>query len=194
MTARRPTPTPRPRRWSATTRSTGSSAAAPRKAASPVSIRSIRASRHAYLIGECANDFARQLRGKLPFTQCGTLDKAVAAASADARKDAQAGRDRAAVARLRLVGPVSELRSARRSFPHPGRGRSRTARKGRHDQLSRAPTVPIVGLWWWTVDRWTLADRRRADVHGRDPGAGREPGGRDPHRARQLPHGAPALS
>ena len=23
--------------------------------------------RHAYLIGECANDFARQLRGKLPF-------------------------------------------------------------------------------------------------------------------------------
>lgn len=42
--------------------------------------------RHAYLIGECANDFARQLRGKLPFTQCGTLDKAVAAAHAEARK------------------------------------------------------------------------------------------------------------
>jgi UDP-N-acetylmuramoylalanine--D-glutamate ligase len=47
--------------------------------------------RHAYLIGECANDFAKQLRGKLPFTQCGTLDKAVAAASADARKERKPG-------------------------------------------------------------------------------------------------------
>jgi UDP-N-acetylmuramoylalanine--D-glutamate ligase len=42
---------------------------------------------HAYLIGECANDFAKQLRGKLAFTQCGTLYKAVAAA----RKDAKPG-------------------------------------------------------------------------------------------------------
>ena len=47
--------------------------------------------RHAYLIGECANDFARQLRGKLHFTQCGTLDKAVAAASAEARKERKPG-------------------------------------------------------------------------------------------------------
>jgi UDP-N-acetylmuramoylalanine--D-glutamate ligase len=47
--------------------------------------------RHAYLIGECANEFAKQLRGKLAFTQCGTLDKAVAAASADAPKDKKAG-------------------------------------------------------------------------------------------------------
>jgi UDP-N-acetylmuramoylalanine--D-glutamate ligase len=45
--------------------------------------------RHAYLIGECANDFAKQLRGKLAFTQCGTLDKAVAAATADARKESK---------------------------------------------------------------------------------------------------------
>jgi UDP-N-acetylmuramoylalanine--D-glutamate ligase len=41
--------------------------------------------RHAYLIGECAGDFARQLRGKLPFSQCGTLDKAVAAAHREAK-------------------------------------------------------------------------------------------------------------
>ncbi|HET6156946.1 MAG TPA: UDP-N-acetylmuramoyl-L-alanine--D-glutamate ligase [Dongiaceae bacterium] len=47
--------------------------------------------RHAYLIGECANEFARHLRGKLAFTQCGTLDKAVAAAHADARKDRKPG-------------------------------------------------------------------------------------------------------
>jgi UDP-N-acetylmuramoylalanine--D-glutamate ligase len=44
--------------------------------------------RHAYLIGECADDFAKQLRGKLPFTQCGTLDKAVAAAQRDAKPGA----------------------------------------------------------------------------------------------------------
>jgi UDP-N-acetylmuramoylalanine--D-glutamate ligase len=44
--------------------------------------------RHAYLIGECADDFAKQLRGKLPFTQCGTLDKAVAAAHRDAKAGA----------------------------------------------------------------------------------------------------------
>ncbi|WP_119300209.1 UDP-N-acetylmuramoyl-L-alanine--D-glutamate ligase [Dongia deserti] len=44
--------------------------------------------RHAYIIGECANDFAKQLRGKLPFTQCGTLDKAVAAAHGDAKTGA----------------------------------------------------------------------------------------------------------
>jgi UDP-N-acetylmuramoylalanine--D-glutamate ligase len=44
--------------------------------------------RHAYLIGECANEFARQLRGKLPFTQCGTLDKAVAAAHREAKQGA----------------------------------------------------------------------------------------------------------
>jgi len=43
--------------------------------------------RHAYLIGECANEFAKQLRGKLAFTHCGTLDKALAAANADARKE-----------------------------------------------------------------------------------------------------------
>ncbi len=47
--------------------------------------------RHAYLIGECANDFARQLRGKLAFTQCGTLDKAVAAADAEARNERKQG-------------------------------------------------------------------------------------------------------
>jgi UDP-N-acetylmuramoylalanine--D-glutamate ligase len=44
--------------------------------------------RHAYLIGECANEFAKQLRGKLPFTQCGTLDKAVEAAHRDAKPGA----------------------------------------------------------------------------------------------------------
>lgn len=42
---------------------------------------------HAFLIGEAAEAFARTLEGKVKYTQCGTLDKAVAAANALALKD-----------------------------------------------------------------------------------------------------------
>jgi len=45
--------------------------------------------RHAYLIGEAAHDFAKTLDGKVAYTQCGTLEKAFAAAAADAKKDSQ---------------------------------------------------------------------------------------------------------
>ncbi|MBL8669356.1 MAG: UDP-N-acetylmuramoyl-L-alanine--D-glutamate ligase [Alphaproteobacteria bacterium] len=47
--------------------------------------------RHAYLIGEAAEDFAATLAGKVPRTLCGTLDKAVAAAFAQARADGMGG-------------------------------------------------------------------------------------------------------
>jgi UDP-N-acetylmuramoylalanine--D-glutamate ligase len=40
--------------------------------------------RKAYLIGEATDEFAATLDGKLPVARCGTLDRAVAAASADA--------------------------------------------------------------------------------------------------------------
>lgn len=43
--------------------------------------------RHAYLIGEAADDFAKTLAGHVPFTHCGTLEKAFAAASTDAMRD-----------------------------------------------------------------------------------------------------------
>lgn len=43
--------------------------------------------RHAYVIGEAADAFARTLEGKVAYTQCGTLEKAFAAASADAARD-----------------------------------------------------------------------------------------------------------
>jgi UDP-N-acetylmuramoylalanine--D-glutamate ligase len=42
---------------------------------------------HAYLIGEAAEDFARALEGKVPYTHSGTLDKAVAAANAAAARE-----------------------------------------------------------------------------------------------------------
>jgi UDP-N-acetylmuramoylalanine--D-glutamate ligase len=41
--------------------------------------------RHAFLIGETADDFARALDGKVPVTRCGTLNEAVAAAWDEAR-------------------------------------------------------------------------------------------------------------
>jgi UDP-N-acetylmuramoylalanine--D-glutamate ligase len=43
--------------------------------------------RHAYLIGECAPLFAKQLGKAVPFTQCGTLDKAVDLAHLQAQRD-----------------------------------------------------------------------------------------------------------
>ena len=43
--------------------------------------------RRAYLIGEAASDFAQTLRGKVEAIHCGTLDRAVDAASRDAMAD-----------------------------------------------------------------------------------------------------------
>lgn len=47
--------------------------------------------RHAYLIGEAADDFAKTLEGYVTYTQCGTLENAFAAASADAQKSGMKG-------------------------------------------------------------------------------------------------------
>lgn len=43
--------------------------------------------RHAFLIGEAQAAFARELDGAIPVTQVGTLDRAVNAATAQARED-----------------------------------------------------------------------------------------------------------
>ncbi len=40
---------------------------------------------HAYLIGDAAQDFAKTLGDAVPYSQCGTLDKAVEAAARDAK-------------------------------------------------------------------------------------------------------------
>jgi UDP-N-acetylmuramoylalanine--D-glutamate ligase len=45
----------------------------------------------AYLIGQSSDDFAAALEGQLPYTRCGTLDRAVAAALADAQRDGRKG-------------------------------------------------------------------------------------------------------
>lgn len=47
--------------------------------------------RHAFLIGMASDDFALWCEGKVPFTRCGTLDKAVEAAHALAQKEARVG-------------------------------------------------------------------------------------------------------
>ena len=46
--------------------------------------------RHAYTIGEAAQDFENTLDGHVPTTHCGTLDKAFAAATQDALKEKKA--------------------------------------------------------------------------------------------------------
>jgi UDP-N-acetylmuramoylalanine--D-glutamate ligase len=53
--------------------------------------------RHAFLIGEAEADFAAWLEGKAAFTRCGTLDRAVALATAAARRDIARGRNEACV-------------------------------------------------------------------------------------------------
>jgi UDP-N-acetylmuramoylalanine--D-glutamate ligase len=59
--------------------------------------------RHAYLIGEAADAFARTLKGHVPTTQCGTLERAFLAASAAAKTSG-------------LVAPVVLLSPACASF------------------------------------------------------------------------------
>jgi UDP-N-acetylmuramoylalanine--D-glutamate ligase len=47
--------------------------------------------RHAYLIGDASDAFAKTLEGKVGYTRCGTLDRAVAEAARDASVHAQGG-------------------------------------------------------------------------------------------------------
>ena len=64
---------------------------------------------HAYLIGKAADDFAKTLDGKVPYTICGTLDRAVAEAAAAA---SQSGGDEPAV----LLSPACASFDQFRSF------------------------------------------------------------------------------
>ncbi len=59
--------------------------------------------RHAYLIGTATEEFAATLGSSVPFTRCGDLATALAAASAQARRRRREGGGRAAVAGLRLL-------------------------------------------------------------------------------------------
>ena len=65
--------------------------------------------RHAYLIGKAEEEFAAWLAGKAPFTRCGTLDRAVAAA----RGNAQAGS-------VVLLSPACASWDQFTSFEHRG--------------------------------------------------------------------------
>ena len=49
----------------------------------------------------------------------------------------------------------------------------------------------VLGLWWWTVDRWTLAALAALIFIGALAGAGRQPGGGAAPEARQLLSRAP---
>ena len=162
---------------------------APRKAGSTASSRSIPRVRHAFLIGQARNEFASSLtRTACPITLCGTLETAVAAASADARAEPQAGRDRAAVARLRLVGPVHELRSsAATTSATLVAAALGTEGKPRHDRFRARPTVrsSAGGGGRSTAGRWRVW---RADGSSASSWCWRRARpSPSAHRARQLP-------
>lgn len=69
--------------------------------------------RHAFLIGEAADLFARTLEGSVPFTCCGTLDVAVAQARTAALRE----KDSASVV---LLSPACASWDQFRSFEHRG--------------------------------------------------------------------------
>ncbi|GAA0598994.1 UDP-N-acetylmuramoyl-L-alanine--D-glutamate ligase [Caenispirillum bisanense] len=69
--------------------------------------------RHAYLIGEAADAFAEVLGTAVPHSRCGTLDRAVAAAAADARRDGHPGA-------VVLLSPACASWDQFRSFEHRG--------------------------------------------------------------------------
>ncbi len=104
----------------ATTRSTGSPAGCRRPAGLTPLLPWFDRVRHAYLIGEAAEEFATTLGRRVACTRCGDLATALAAATAAARREPRR-RGRAAVAGLRLLRPVPQFRSARRHVPGAGR-------------------------------------------------------------------------
>ncbi len=117
--------------------------------------------RHAFLIGEAPTTSPGSCAASVPFTQCGTLDKAVAAASAEARKERKPGA-------IVLLSPAcaswDQFRTSKRAAiisalwctASPVRRR----KGGGMTNFTRADRS-VVGRWWWTVDRWTLAPSAR---------------------------------
>ena len=113
--------------------------------------------RHAFLIGEATELFAGQLEGKLAYSRCGDLKSALDAAHQRAQREAHGTRRGPAVARLRVVGSVEELRAPWRCVPRHGARPAGGAEFGEGSVIQ----VPrddrsVIGQWWWTVDRWSL--------------------------------------
>ena len=116
---------------------------------------------HAFLIGEAEDAFAATLRGQLPVTRCGTLDRAVAAALDAACENGRAGT-------VVLFSPACASFDQFSDFEQRGerfRALVPVDRAGPREEeappctrwtpFSRADTS-LLGRWWWTVDRWML--------------------------------------
>ena len=130
--------------------------------------------RKAYLIGEARPNSPPRSRARCRYEINEVLSAAVDAATRDAHGSDGARAGGAAVAGLRLVRPVPELRGARRRLPRhrarlagnrsDGADRKRglnalvnpnaagSARASGTSMVSRAQRTPF-GEWWWTVDR-----------------------------------------
>ena len=117
----------------------------------------------AYLVGEAEDEFAHTLEGRAPYARAGTLDAAVRAAFADARKEAGEAivlfspacasfdqyadfeeRGEAFRAAVQAFGPTS-----------PGPRRMTAEAHLSSHAFSRSDQTRF-GLWWWTTDRILL--------------------------------------
>ena len=157
-TARRPIPTRRRARSPASTASTGSPAAGPRRAASTPLLPWLDRVRHAYLIGEAAERLRRRRsRAASPARSSGDLANAVRQAAAAARARSRRQRRGPAGAGVRVVRPVPRFRSsaARRSRRLVGRSSSAArSPEGAACMMAFSRTERgLFGRWWWTVDR-----------------------------------------
>lgn len=76
--------------------------------------------KHAFLIGKAADEFARTLEGKVPYTQCGTLEKAFAEAATMAKKNGGG---------TVLLSPACASWDQFKSFEHRGQVFAELARK-----------------------------------------------------------------
>ena len=120
--------------------------------------------RHAFLIGEATELFAGQLEA-IAYSRCGDLKSALDAPRAHQRDPAEAeGTAGAAVAGLRLVGPVEELRAPWRCVP--ARRALPGAQSFGESSVIQVPRRP-------QRDRPMVVDRRPLVV-------GRHPGGSSP--------------
>ena len=93
----------------------------------------------AYLIGEATEEFAATLDGKVPFAALRHARPCRGRGFRRCRGQRRARAGRAALARLRLVRPLPQLRGARRGVPRPGRGAA-------GDRAARARGVMRIAL------------------------------------------------
>ncbi len=157
MTARRPMPTPRRRRWPAMTTSIGSPAASQgRRARRPRALLSAHPSRLSDRRGgRSVRQAARRRRQGRRMS--GTLEKAVTEAARGCHRTPR--RSRCGRCCRRPAPPSTSTTTSKSAATTSAQivVDDLAAKEGRHDRLCPHRSSAWSAQWWWTVDRWTLA-------------------------------------